>query len=598
MSKPSGLRTRTRSQSISGPIIGIGGDTSKAKTKNDTKSREKEDGKRRTSGRLQPSGHEAPNIDTNALYVPLNAALAIALKTEILDTDIRKQMVPSERVSVIDEAHPHLMEFSRILQQSGLERPANAYRLLLTFWQIATEIPSTLVKDEWLGWRPKLSDVKRDIAKFEPYGPDAQSIHPPMSSSSKNRTSTPLKPALRTRSIRSLESQVGDPLSLSLSEPRVHFTPPSKAKTRATSKGTGNGNNASTPETPTRRLIMDSVMVPRRGSSESPLGVKRKRVGEGEGDSSRNLMLPLVSSSKQIRPKPRPPPKRPRLASTTQTQGENNDEGGPNSDSDAEDEDEVQDALAGLIDTDVDSVIDDGDDNEMLSPRTVIPKGKRKTRTRTRTRTSAASVQDALLPGPSRSMRFGTSGSGSRPMGVASNVDSGVDGAQSEHPSNPFFDDTPHKLSFRCLTCVSHGDKNCTFSGWNERCNNCKLKKRGNCTFKYSSVKEDKEAARESSWGTVDDYRSLLTQTLTLDSAARAAAQSARTLFEARDREVNEIRGLLERDLKDFEGDLGFLDEVVDGFGSDEEGPVGVGGLLKGMIEWVKGRGGGGGHGE
>ncbi|KAK7445722.1 hypothetical protein VKT23_014717 [Stygiomarasmius scandens] len=127
----------------------------------------------------------------------------------------------------------------------------------------------TLMKDEWLGWRPKLSDVKRDMAMFEPYGPDAQSINPP-TSSSKNHASTPLKPALRTRSIRSLESQVGDALSLSLSEPRVHFTPPSKAKTRATSKGTGSGNDASTPETPTRRLVMDSVMVPRCGLSDSP----------------------------------------------------------------------------------------------------------------------------------------------------------------------------------------------------------------------------------------------------------------------------------------------------------------------------------------
>ncbi|KAK7445719.1 hypothetical protein VKT23_014714 [Stygiomarasmius scandens] len=287
MSKPSGLRTRTRSQSISGPIIGIGGDT-KAKIKNDTKAREKKDGKRRASGRLQPSGHkEGPNIDINALYVPLNAALAIALKAGILDTDIRKQIVLSERVSVIDEAHPHLMEFSRLFQQSCLERTANAYRLLLTFWQVATEIPSTLMEDEWLEWRPKLSYVKRDVATFGPYGPDAQSIHPPMSSSSKSHASTSLKLALRSRSIRSLESQVGDPLSLSLSEPRVHFTPPSKAKTRATSKGTGSGNNASTPETPTRRLIMDSVMVPRRGSSESPVGVKRKRVGEEEGASVR-----------------------------------------------------------------------------------------------------------------------------------------------------------------------------------------------------------------------------------------------------------------------------------------------------------------------
>ncbi|KAK7435603.1 hypothetical protein VKT23_019555 [Stygiomarasmius scandens] len=96
-------------------------------------------------------------------------------------------------------------------------------------------------------------------------------------------------------------------------------------------------------------------------------------------------MSPLISSSKQICPKPRPPPKHLRL--TSQTQDVDNNKGGPNLDSDAEEEDKVQDALAGLIDTDMDD--GDDDDNEMLSPHTVIPKGKWKTQTWNRELVSA-----------------------------------------------------------------------------------------------------------------------------------------------------------------------------------------------------------------
>ncbi|KAK7445725.1 hypothetical protein VKT23_014720 [Stygiomarasmius scandens] len=81
-----------------------------------------------------------------------------------------------------------------------------------------------------------------------------------------------------------------------------------------------------------------------------------------------------------------------------QTQDTENDK----DDSDADEKDKVQEALAGLTDTDIDPVIDDDDDKTPLS-RTVSPKWKRKT--------SIVSVQDGLLHGLPRKIRLCTSGS-------------------------------------------------------------------------------------------------------------------------------------------------------------------------------------------
>ncbi|KAF5340813.1 hypothetical protein D9758_017647 [Tetrapyrgos nigripes] len=110
----------------------------------------------------------------------------------------------------------------------------------------------------------------------------------------------------------------------------------------------------------------------------------------------------------------------------------------------------------------------------------------------------------------------------------------------STSPPQPF-----KKLSFACLPCIAQGVQDCIFQGWKKRCSNCEAKKRGNCTFKHTSVQQDRQAAREFSQGSVDEYRDLLRNMTTLNAGARAAQESARHLLQSRDLEAERIANRL-----------------------------------------------------